>query len=1029
MHHQSFFKRQAQSCTCIPNTIVAYILLVLVATTACGDGLSTSSNAHSSSTTVVPTTGSVSTTVTGSGSVTSSPPGVNCASSGGAACFADFPIGSYVTLTAAPSGGASFSGWGGACSGTSTTCSLTIGSISEVSAGFSIASTDPVQVEVESGDGCVVSNPAGINVCRPGIDVQTANFTSGSVITLTATASPARGFLQWGGAASSCGTLLVCKYTVTSGSAPVLAMFTSQPFAPSFTSANTYTFDTGAANSFTITATGVPLPAIYESAALPARITFTQNGAGIATLSGTAATGSCGAYPLTLTASNGISPDAIQYFTLNIYQLPAFTSALTASFITGMPGSFTATATGCPSPTLTVSSGSIPPGMTFTAGSNGTAIISGTPTTPGTFMFTLTAASSAGTISQPMTFIVSVGAASTPFTLNAVQPPTTTSDTNYAAWESVLATAASQPIFTGGTIEVNDGCSANCGRSTYVDYGSSCPWLTYNDADAVVQTYTSVGKFANIIQAASVEGGTNTGTPTYVYTQDWANFLDLSCSGMMNPALTYTVGAVYRPLWYVYANGAYWQMTGTAADPDNPAYRIGCQAFAEPAFIDAHGPYTEAGPFPCTWAETPNHGAQAPPQDVICSADFEGSNCYRVPVTSATLSGGTATLTVTDHTFSIGNSVEISISDSAFNGTFTLTGVTTTTVSYALPGIQSPETVTGTAAGSHLLNINTPNAIAAMLASGLPVAYEEPYALYRQYLCDQTIQHYNAGQLNGGYIVCGYEGGGEYSTFDIRQQPMYGSATQFRAIWLSGISDFLQNQAAQNPDMPLFGDMNAVNGDYIYTDQECKMEAANNIGCRNNGLQASDIINIICSQGVSSAYCTAMAPPKPCDNPPVSNTLGCTSGGWYRNIHTYPTMANGKPTPLSLQTKSGSTQNCSAENTGPLGTVPAGSPFCTNGFIGLVNGLVALRQGTLGPVEETVTNLELYTNPPANCWPSIASCEGDGTYPIGDLLLALDPAYTRTTDSQTAVTYLTPIYQAAFANFLQGPGATLESSH
>jgi len=35
------------------------------------------------------------------------------------------------------------------------------------------------------------------------------------------------------------------------------------------------------------------------------------------------------------------------------------------------------------------------------------------------------------------------------------------------------------------------------------------------------------------------------------------------------------------------------------------------------------------------------------------------------------------------------------------------------------------------------------------------------------------------------------------------------------------------------------------------------------------------------------------------------------------------------------------------------------------------------------------------------------------------LLLALDPAYTSTTGAQDAVTYLAPIYQAAFSNFLE----------
>ena len=57
---------------------------------------------------------------TGTGSVTSSPSGINC----GNACIADtgtFPTGSSVTLTATAASGSAFAGWsGGGCSGTGT---------------------------------------------------------------------------------------------------------------------------------------------------------------------------------------------------------------------------------------------------------------------------------------------------------------------------------------------------------------------------------------------------------------------------------------------------------------------------------------------------------------------------------------------------------------------------------------------------------------------------------------------------------------------------------------------------------------------------------------------------------------------------------------------------------------------------------------------------------------------------------------------------------------------------------------------
>ena len=47
-------------------------------------------------------------------------------------------------------------------------------------------------------------------------------------------------------------------------------------------------------------------------------MTFTDNGDGTATLAGTPATGPAGRYPITITATNGVSPDATQSFTLTV---------------------------------------------------------------------------------------------------------------------------------------------------------------------------------------------------------------------------------------------------------------------------------------------------------------------------------------------------------------------------------------------------------------------------------------------------------------------------------------------------------------------------------------------------------------------------------------------------------------------------------------------------------------------------------------------------------------------------------------
>jgi uncharacterized repeat protein (TIGR02543 family) len=58
---------------------------------------------------------------TGTGTVTSSPSGINC----GTTCSANYATATSVTLTAAPASGSTFAGWSGACTGSSCVLSMT----------------------------------------------------------------------------------------------------------------------------------------------------------------------------------------------------------------------------------------------------------------------------------------------------------------------------------------------------------------------------------------------------------------------------------------------------------------------------------------------------------------------------------------------------------------------------------------------------------------------------------------------------------------------------------------------------------------------------------------------------------------------------------------------------------------------------------------------------------------------------------------------------------------------------------------
>ena len=151
----------------------------------------------------------VSRTGTGTGTVTSSPAGLTC----GATCMTGFAPGTTVTLTATADATSSFAGWGGACSGTATTCTFTIAAATSVTATFTLNSY-PLRVTPSgTGTGVVTSSPAGLT-CGA---TCTASFTHGTTVTLTATPTTGHSFGGWTGACT--GTALTCTVTVTAATA------------------------------------------------------------------------------------------------------------------------------------------------------------------------------------------------------------------------------------------------------------------------------------------------------------------------------------------------------------------------------------------------------------------------------------------------------------------------------------------------------------------------------------------------------------------------------------------------------------------------------------------------------------------------------------------------------------------------------------------------------------------------------------------------------------------------------------------
>jgi hypothetical protein len=159
----------------------------------------------------------------GSGTVTSSPGGINC----GSVCSSILDSGSLVTLTATAAPGSRFAGWsGGSCSGTGS-CVVSLTGDTSVYATFNLVYSVSVSKQ-GTGSGTVTSVPAGLScggTCA-------STFDAGTSVALTATPAAGSTFTGWTGAGcSGSGSCTI----VVSAAQSVSATFTkkSTPKPPS----------------------------------------------------------------------------------------------------------------------------------------------------------------------------------------------------------------------------------------------------------------------------------------------------------------------------------------------------------------------------------------------------------------------------------------------------------------------------------------------------------------------------------------------------------------------------------------------------------------------------------------------------------------------------------------------------------------------------------------------------------------------------------------------------------------------------
>ena len=143
----------------------------------------------------------------GNGTVTGSNGLINC----GGVCTANVTAGTAVVLTAITPSSGIFGGWTGACTGSSSTCSLTVSSALTTTATFDGVFTLSIG---RGGNGTVTGTPQGaFNTSISCGSSCSAKFPQGTAVTLSATPGNTGKFVNWTGACS--GTTPTCTVTIS----------------------------------------------------------------------------------------------------------------------------------------------------------------------------------------------------------------------------------------------------------------------------------------------------------------------------------------------------------------------------------------------------------------------------------------------------------------------------------------------------------------------------------------------------------------------------------------------------------------------------------------------------------------------------------------------------------------------------------------------------------------------------------------------------------------------------------------------
>ena len=309
---------------------------------------------------------------------------------------------SGLTFTDNGNGTATIAGTPSATSGGSYTFTITAAnSNGSTPQSFTLTNDEAPSITSANSKTFVVNQVSSFTVTTGGYPVPTITITTDSGQTGVPGVSFSNGVLS--GTPTATGTYTIGFQASNSVSTATQTFTLVVGQAPTITSASSFTFTVGNSGTFSFQANGYPSPTWSETGPLTGTVSLASNGL----LSGTPT--ASGVYPITVTASNGVTPDATQDFTLYVDGPPSISVPSSETPIVGVPGTYTISTGGYPSGGACIhQSGTLPPGLSFSQPScNGTATVTGTTTQTGSFTANFYASDAYGNSStESMTFNV-----------------------------------------------------------------------------------------------------------------------------------------------------------------------------------------------------------------------------------------------------------------------------------------------------------------------------------------------------------------------------------------------------------------------------------------------------------------------------------------------------------------------------------------------------------------------------------------------------------------------------------------------